>query len=124
MRPRCWLPRSRRQLEHNQCHGPFNFFPPCFNLCSPSPPYVCSPESCDFFNFRRFCRRDCFCLSIDFWQLRKSHKHLSGVEGDPCNERHHRRNSFHHVGAFSAPPKSLTDRVPTKIPPSRSEGPL
>src|ERR1019366_2474786 len=26
MRPRCWLPRRRRQLEHNQCHGPFNFF--------------------------------------------------------------------------------------------------
>src|SRR5271166_1925553 len=30
MRPRCWLPRRRRQLEHNQCHGPFNFFPPEF----------------------------------------------------------------------------------------------
>jgi hypothetical protein len=21
MRPRCWLPRRRRRLEHNQCHG-------------------------------------------------------------------------------------------------------
>src|SRR5579863_7536121 len=28
MRPRCWLPRRRRRLEHNQCHGPFNFFRP------------------------------------------------------------------------------------------------
>jgi hypothetical protein len=28
MHPRCWLPRRRRQLEHNQCHGPFNFVSP------------------------------------------------------------------------------------------------
>src|SRR5580704_12550959 len=32
MRPRCWLPRRRRRLEHNQCHGPFNFFPPARSL--------------------------------------------------------------------------------------------
>src|SRR2546427_2126307 len=25
MSPRCWLPRRSWQLEHNQCHGPFNF---------------------------------------------------------------------------------------------------
>src|SRR6266568_2517229 len=25
MLPRCWLPRRSGQLEHNQCHGPFNF---------------------------------------------------------------------------------------------------
>src|ERR1700683_3544559 len=32
MHPRCWLPRRRRQLEHNQCHGPYNFFPRFFFL--------------------------------------------------------------------------------------------
>jgi hypothetical protein len=33
MRPRRWLPRRSWRLEHNQCHGPFNFFPP---FCKPS----------------------------------------------------------------------------------------
>jgi hypothetical protein len=28
MPPRCKLPRRSRQLEHNQCHGPFNLFSP------------------------------------------------------------------------------------------------
>ncbi len=32
MRPRGELPRRSAQLEHNQCHGPFNFFPS--PLCS------------------------------------------------------------------------------------------
>ena len=27
MPPRCKLPRRSERLEHNQCHGPFNFFP-------------------------------------------------------------------------------------------------
>ncbi len=27
MHPRCWLPRKSWQLEHNQGHGPFYFFP-------------------------------------------------------------------------------------------------
>src|ERR1035441_7742486 len=30
MLPRCKLPRRSERLEHNQCHGPFNFFPPFF----------------------------------------------------------------------------------------------
>src|SRR5579872_7464474 len=33
MLPRCWLPRRSWWLGHNQCHGPFNFFPPLFS-CS------------------------------------------------------------------------------------------
>jgi len=28
MPPRCKLPRRSERLGHNQCHGPFNFFPP------------------------------------------------------------------------------------------------
>src|SRR5258708_40076261 len=28
MRPRCGRPRRSWRLEHNQWHGPFNFFPP------------------------------------------------------------------------------------------------
>jgi len=30
MFPHCWLPRRSWRLEHNQCHGPFNFFLPGF----------------------------------------------------------------------------------------------
>jgi hypothetical protein len=30
MLPRCGLPRRSWQLEHNQCHGPFNFSPAFF----------------------------------------------------------------------------------------------
>src|SRR5260370_38854398 len=34
MPPRCWLPRRSWRLEHNQCHGPFNFPPtPSFRVC-------------------------------------------------------------------------------------------
>ena len=40
MRPRCWLPRRRRRLEHNQCHSLYLFlaFPP-------NPSESGSPES-------------------------------------------------------------------------------
>src|SRR5580693_10681246 len=49
MRPRCGLPRRRRQLEHNQCHGPFNFFPPFCSLSKSNIP-------------ARSCRQGCYPL--------------------------------------------------------------
>src|ERR1039457_3249849 len=43
MPPRSWLPRRSWRLEHNQCHGPFNFFPPFLSSLVPDQPIFPDP---------------------------------------------------------------------------------
>jgi hypothetical protein len=78
MRPRCWLPRRSWRLEHNQCHGPFNFYPTCFRQSIQSIQSIQSSESSSPFSVLGSL---CASLTVGFFgsdridKLLKDHHH-------------------------------------------------